>query len=282
MPIPVFDIVLPTLQDSDLQQSTLLIEIGERQVSFVWFKKNNRQLLKLQQFHFQGSAGWPPIDWLQDVLAIDPAYLDSIKEAIVVYNLPECQLIPGSSFNFEFNKPLIETLCGNAPKGLVLSEKIQGKDIYSIYRVPRELHGLIQKSFVSGKYWHFYSLLLQIGPNTTPGTPCIQAVFFQDLFVAAFYDSEGLKLLQTYSYQQPEDVSWILLHACQQFNIDSGSVVLELGGLIENNSALYKELEKYFGNIVWNEVSTSDWANEELEAQPLHYFSPILKMALCV
>lgn len=278
---PVFDITLPSLQPSDLQQCTLLAEIGERQVSFVWYKKNNRQLLKLQQFHFQGSAGWPPMDWLQDVLTLDPSLTESVKEAVVLYNLTECQLLPASSFNFDINKPIIETICGNAPRGLVLSEKVQGKDIYSIYRVPRELHGLIQKSFVSGKYWHLYSVLLQSSPDAT-AMPCIQTLFFQDQFIMALYGNDGLKLLQTFTYQQPEDVSYLLLHACQQFNIDSSTVKLALAGMIENNSALHKELEKYFGNNEWEEVDVSAWGNTALESFPLHYFSPILKMALCV
>lgn len=281
MPSPVFDITLPSLQPSDLQQATLLAEIGERQVTFLWFKKNNRQLLKLQQYHFQGSAGWPPIDWLQDVLALDPMLTESVKEAVVLYNLPECQLLPASSFNFEINKPLLETICGNAPRGLVLSEKIQGKDIYSIYRVPRDVHGLIQKSFVSGKYWHLYSFLLQTASESA-SMPYIQTLFFQDQFIAALYGNKGLVLVQTFTYQQPEDVSYALLHACQQFDIDASTVKLMLGGLIENNSALHKELEKYFGNNEWDTVAVSDWSNTELESFPLHYFSPILKMALCV
>lgn len=282
MAVPVFDIAPSSLQQTDMLQSSVLIEIGERHVSFLWYKKNTKQLLQWQHFQYQGSASWPPFEWVQDTLVTETGNRDNVKEAIVVYNLPDCLLVPLSSYTLDANRPMVETLCGNVSKGLVLSEKIRGKDIYAIYRVPSDLHRLIQKTFTSGKYWHFYSLLLQAGISSEAGGPHIQAIFLQDKVVAAFYGEKGILLLQTYTYQQPEDVSWVLLHACQQLGLDSGSIAVELSGLIEKDSTLYKELEKYFGRIQWTEVSQDDWGNEPLNTHPPHYFSTLLKMALCV
>ncbi len=48
----------------------------------------------------------------------------------------------------------------NARKGLLLNDKVQGWDLYNIYRIPREVHSLLQQKFSAGKYWHYNTLLL--------------------------------------------------------------------------------------------------------------------------
>jgi len=59
-------------------------------------------------------------------------------------------------------------------------------------------------------------------------------------------------------------------------------IILELSGLIEKQSELYNELQKYFLNISFDHMEDSIKITDELREYPLHYFSSLLKMAICV
>jgi hypothetical protein len=57
--------------------------------------------------------------------------------------------------------------------------------------------------------------------------------------------------------------------------------VLLVGGLIDKQSTLSTELHKYFLHIYFEQIDESIKVTDELRELPLHYFSSILKMAVC-
>jgi hypothetical protein len=63
--------------------------------------------------------------------------------------------------------------------------------------------------------------------------------------------------------------------------LDQEGVKLLVGGLIDRQSALSTELNKYFLKIHFEEIDESIKVTDELKELPLHYFSSILKMAVC-
>ena len=75
--------------------------------------------------------------------------------------------------------------------------------------------------------------------------------------------------------------SWVMLNCCRQMGLDQESVRLLVGGLIDRQSALSAELYKYFLQIHFEEIDESIKITDELKELPLHYFSSILKMAVC-
>ncbi|HEV2355161.1 MAG TPA: hypothetical protein VGR89_13015, partial [Puia sp.] len=58
-------------------------------------------------------------------------------------------------------------------------------------------------------------------------------------------------------------------------------VKLLVGGLIDRQSALSTELHKYFLRVRFDEMDESIKVTDELKELPLHYFSSILKIAVC-
>jgi hypothetical protein len=87
-----------------------------------------------------------------------------------------------------------------------------------------------------------------------------------------------LQLAQTYAYAAPLDVVYYLLAICNQFELSQSSAVV-LAGLIDENSAMYKELHQYFSNMSF--AGNSDFslfAND----YPQHFFSSIYNLASCV
>ena len=87
-----------------------------------------------------------------------------------------------------------------------------------------------------------------------------------------------LLLSQYYPYSTPGDVVYYLLKICHQFSLPQQEVQLQLSGLIEKQSALYKELYQYFIKIDFRDAS---WNIPDSE-YPNHFFTSLNDLAQCV
>lgn len=280
---PAFDIVPAAWPQDELLDSILLIEVSEKLIGYVIYNKDQKQLLGLRQYHLDISAEKPTAQALSEIIANDGLLQQHFKEAIIVYNFPDSSLLPDQYFDIGMNKLITELLFGNAFKGLVLSEKIPAWDVYNVYRVHREIHALLQQKFSGGRYWHYYSIMLSVvDKEKEMPDDLFQCVFYPEKFVIGFFKRRHLQLLQTYQYETPEDVSYFLLKICQQFNISQENLKLIVSGLIEQESTLFTELLKYFHDIDFDQVPDAIQTKGLLQNFPQHYFSPILKMAICV
>lgn len=280
---PAFDIVPAAWAKDELVNSILLIEVSEKLFGYVVYNKEQKLLLGLRQYHLDVSAERPTILALNEIIANDGLLQQHWKEAVVIYNFPDSSLLPDKYFDIGMNKSIAELLFGNAFKGLILSEKIPAWDVYNIYRIQREIHGAMQQKFSGGRYWHYYSILLStIDQQSEVPAFFLKCIFYPEKFIVAFFNVRQLQLLQTYHYETPEDVSYHLLKICRQFNISQENLRVNVSGLIEKESVLYTELVKYFFELEFDQIPALLETKGLLQHLPDHYFSPILKMAVCV
>jgi hypothetical protein len=280
---PVFDIVPGALPQDEQSRSILLMEISEKLFGYVVFNKEQNQLLGLRQYHLDTSSEQPASQVLNEIITNDLLLQQPWKEFVAIYSFPDSTLLPEKYFDIGMNKTFTELLFGNAFKGIILSEKIPAWEVYNIYRVQRDIHGLMQQRFSGGRYWHYNSILLtSIERTQETGVHFLKCLFYPEKFVVAFFRGPQLQLLQTYQYETPEDVSYFLLKICRQFEASQENVRVNVGGLIEQQSALYTELLKYFQHIECDRIPTAIETKGLLENFPEHYFSQLLKMAKCV
>ncbi|HUR12380.1 MAG TPA: DUF3822 family protein [Flavitalea sp.] len=277
---PAFDIVYPNLTDEARMQCQLVIEISDRLFSYILFNREEKSLFCLRQYHFDWIAKNTTAEQLEQLINLDPYLQHPVKDVVVIYNYPESNLIPEQHFHISMNKSLTELVYGHAKKGLVVSEKVKGWDLYNVYRIPREVHTRMQQRFSAGKYWHFYTLLLS-GDKMTEKDRCM-LVFYSDRFICRLFSKGRLQMMQTWLYETPEDVSYYLLSLCTQFGLNQETFPLKLSGLIDEKSTLYTELMKYFQHVEADQVPDDIHTNQLLDEYPAHYFSPLLKMAECV
>lgn len=277
-----FDIIPETNRQEDIQNSLLLMEVGEKVFSYVLYNKQQQRFVGLRQYNLDFMPGKPVMEALQEILAGDELLQLAYREAFVIYHYTDSNLLPEKLFHIELNKPVTELIFGNARKGLLLSEKVPGWNVYNIYRIPREAHALMQQKFAAGKYWHYYTIMLSGIEKSSSGEGVIKVVVASDRIVAVVFKNNALQLIQTYHYDTPDDVSYQLLALCTRFNLDHQQVILKISGLLDGQSKLYQELFKYFLNIEWEAPAAGAQLHEAFEAYPAHYFSPLLNMALCV
>ncbi len=117
--------------------------------------------------------------------------------------------------------------------------------------------------------------------DSVEGRDSLKVIFYSDKMVALVIKKGIVQLMQTFYYQDTKDVAYYLLNCCHQLDINQEEVRLLVGGLIDRQSALSTELHKYFLQITFEEIDESIKVTDELKELPLHYFSSILKMAVC-
>ncbi len=140
-----------------------------------------------------------------------------------------------------------------------------------------EVHDWILAKFPSVVYTHGYSNAIQ-NINEENKTGFIKADFSTNDFEVIVAKGDQLLLAQTFLYSTPDDVIYYLLKSCQQFSLSPQEVKLFLSGLIEKQSALFKELYQYFINI---EFQNPDWKIYGHDKYPSHFFTSLNDLLRC-
>jgi hypothetical protein len=278
---PAFDII--ETQSGEPTQPALVMEVSATAISYAIIDRGENKLVAIRRYHFESVAHQSLTEWLRLVIDGDQLLSRTFDEAIVMYNLPESSLVPEKFSDISIYKPITQLVYGDAQKGLILSEKVHGWKIYNVYRVPREVHSFLQQKFEAGKYWHFYTLLLNSMKNVSTSDQLLfKVIFYPDRFIVLLIRSGGLLLLNSYAYQTPEDVAYYLLLISKHFDVDRETTTLHISGLIDSESALYNELYKYFQNVEPEQMPDAIVAPDVAAQFPPHYFSPLVNVALCV
>ncbi|HCL83320.1 MAG TPA: hypothetical protein DIC22_05055 [Chitinophagaceae bacterium] len=282
---PEFNIQNEEYAAEDPGQFRLLIEVGACSLIFVLLNVRGMRPAVIRVFQ------WPQVDTrepesiLRGILEND-AVLSRFKasEVFLVYNFPESNLVPEKYFSADMTRPVTDLIYGNLSQNLVLDEKIPWFEFHNVYRVPARIHFLMQEKFQEARYWHFYSLQLKCYKMFTAKEEAafMKVFFYPDKMVLMVSRSGQLQLIQHFNYQDSKDVLYNLLNCCHQLNLSREELVLELSGMIERKSALYEDLELYFLNIRFESMDDSIRLTDELMQFPNHFFSSLLKMAICV
>lgn len=289
---PVFNISGADINAETSAQSTLLMEVNESAFSYVVVGED-KKLLCAAYFVLNHTEGRNVVDAIRDIVDSQEILQLDFKESVVVYNFSESTLVPGAFYNHDVNRDLIELLFGHLKKGLVLSEKDNESNLHTLYRVPAAVHSLLQQKFSAGRYWHIYTLWLSLLQKTEhEEMQSIYTVFAADKVLTAIYRNRALQLIQSFAYTTPEDVVYHLLHCCQQLGLSQDDCLLHISGYIDEDSALFTEIKKYFLRLEFDQLEGQDQTPEPIKNDidddagpaeyPPHYFSYLQKLALCV
>lgn len=201
-------------------------------------------------------------------------------QTAIAYDASESVQVPSVVYKYEDGRIHLDILYGKAVNTNTISENLPSLNLYNIYRLPANLHSSINRRFLSGKFWHFYTVVLRNASSNPDGTVFID--FKTDEFSVVIVKDNRLLLCKSFTYTSPEDVLYYLLKCCQQLALSQHQVQLFLSGLIEKDSALYRELYKYFINLDFELLSGEIKLTDALTIHPQHYYSSISKLAACV
>ena len=257
--------------NTDNVLQVLSLRLGERHISFAITNKTGNELYELAYCTIEeGNESFGA-----DFTATYPALNNSFYLVLIAYDCPKSVLTPASLYKPEESRLFLTTTQGVLSGHHIISELIAEWQLYNTYEVPDEMHKWVNEKFPATKSWHQYSLAVK-KINAAGQGGSILVDFRKNDFTVLIASNSRLMLAQSFPYSTPEDVVYYLLKACQQFSLSQKEVSVQLSGLIDKQSALYKELYQYFINLEFREA---DWnAGSEY---PAHFFTSLNDLAQC-
>lgn len=262
----------------EAEKCMLICEVNNEGFSFCIKDSQLNSFIGLGIYHFDNSKPAEGFPIALQILFHQKEFLcKNFKKVSIVYSFPQSVLIPFPIYKRENNKTLMNMMFGDLETNeTILTDVIPDQLMYNCYRIPTATIEVIQSHFKDTSVMHQYSLILK---RTEQELNKMSVIFYTHKLVVNLIKDGKHQLLNSYSYQTPADVSYILLNILHQSKIQN--IHLEISGLIEENSALYKEIYKYFDDIKLSDYREENVYSEELKAFPSHYFSYIFDMDSC-
>jgi hypothetical protein len=184
-------------------------------------------------------------------------------------------LMPSWCYQPESAPALLKTMHGDLYGCHVLSELVPGWQLYNIYCLELDVQDWLNQQYPRGLFRHQYSLFLKTLPATSSG--CLLVDFRPEEFTVLAVQGSRLLVAQTYEYSAPADVLYRLLKICRSFGLSQEEVLLRISGLVDESSALYRDLYQYFIRVEFREA---EWNNPASE-YPAQFFTSLNDLAIC-
>ena len=233
----------------------LAIRVGKKHCAFSITDAAAGYLIKLAYYVS------PEINetFLNELFTDEPDLNLDYSQVLVCYDHPESCIVPENLFRQDATGNLIQIVYGMSIGQAVIAEPVELRKLYNVFAVPKDVHERMRRKFSVGKYWHQYTLAIKNLSGQEVGSR-LQVEFRKDDFTVICTDSSNLLLAKTYEYSTPPDVLFYLLRICRQYKLSQEKVKLEISGLVDQQSALYRELYQYFTNLQFRETA---WKSEE-------------------
>lgn len=244
----------------------LLLRVGEKHASFASTNANGTEVYEMGYY---SSNGWN----IQE--------LDELEKQLKTHGADKVQIALDHSIAFiapaNVSSTIMKSIYNFPPGHLILQEEVPGWQNTNVFVIPQLLQEWVNANFPDATCHHQLTAMMKWVPAVGPAGAIF--VDFREHDLLLFCAKSGQLLLsQDNSYSNHEDVLYLLLNACHQLGLSQENVELRISGLIDKNSALYKELYNYFINIEFREPT---WKMENKDL-PAHFFTSLNDLALCV
>lgn len=218
-------------------------------------------------------------DFISKIFEYHSELNQEYSRRIISYGVSENIIIPEKYFKNDETPLHIQLMYGGHPESAILYEYSSQASLYSVFRVPQHVHDFVEMKFKPGGPRHTCLAYLKYASGENGDTIFID--FRTDESAILVFKKGKLLLAQVFSYATPEDVLYYLLKICRQFSIVQEDIKVDLSGFIEKDSAIYRELYKYFLHLEFASIPEGINLAEEFRQYPPHYFSTLCKLAAC-
>lgn len=258
-------------KSADGNQQILSLEIGEKYAAFAVTDKTGDYLYELAYCSVKEMSENSLVEFFSAYSCLQ----QSFYQVKIAYDFSQSVLTASTVYQSGESGILLKTMFGATTGMNILSELIPEWQLYNTYSVPVEVQQWVSNKFPAASYRHQYSLAIKNAGAASGNGRLVADFRTVDFTLLAIKDSR-LLLAQTFEYTTPEDVVFYLLKTCQQFLFSQKEAQLQLSGLIDKQSSLYKELYQYFINLEFREASWNTGSE-----YPLHFFTSLNHLARC-
>lgn len=213
---------------------------------------------------------------IQQLLAELPSLEVGIQGVELAFESGTFTLVPVADFQDDKLSNIHHSLHPLSNNHIFKKDSLAEWQLYIGYTIPALLLHTLQARYPDLRVRHCLKLALQqAGQSGMQGKLLVN--FRPNYFFVVLLRNNRFQFAQEFLYDTPADVLYYLLKIGEDQLISPQEIIVELTGLIEKESALYRELWQYFVNL---EFRDADWQSSE-SAFPAHYFTPLNDLAKC-
>lgn len=278
--VPAFKLGTALQSAKPEEEQHLLIEISNSTVTLAIYGETQHKVAALEHFIFpEHQEQYHSL--LEDFFLTHHWFRKNYRAVWISFSSNEAMLYPEELHDTMIQEQALELLTGDLSEGEVVNDLIQKAGVACVYRIPTILYNLIGSRFGEESATHLYALLPRY--HAIVSNPDIMEVAVGNKQMTVFLRKKGkLMLVQQYPCLNGAEAAYHLLHIKQQFGLDVETFPVQLSGMIDPDSALEKEISRYFRNVSFAMLPTDLQLSEDFFELPTHYFHNIYKLAACV
>jgi len=265
---------IKSTKTADRITSDLLIIAGSRYINFAIQNNFSKEITEFGFYQLENGKEW------QGILREIELFSGKYNQVRIAFNMNETIMVPSRFFNAENEFLQFNTLFGLNEDNIFISDYIASSEIYCLSAVPISIHAAFSARFYSARFRNINAVI--IGKFNSSRDESVLLDFRIDEFSIIVFRKNELLLSRIFTYNVPEDVLYYLLRVCKELHISQQEAGVYLSGLIEKDSAVYRELYKYFIHLDFENLPEEIKIDSDLEKYPPHYYSSICKLASCV
>lgn len=259
----------------------MLVEVGIYGISFIWYHPAPFSVLGVKMYSFSKKLSHKiQAEHIKELCA-NPGFKQ--KSVTICFNYQDSLLIPVAYYEAEVAHHLLNLIYGLKyytvlHDDLTETEFLGNTAVKNVYRVAPEIHEMILSLFPTAHTKHSSSLQI----NNIDLQDGIRCIVYQQWIKVFLYSKGTFKFVQYFFYKTPTDVAYHLLNTCNQHSVNAELTNIQISGMIDKDSSLYRELSKYFSNLVF--ISTpqlSDFESDIVDSES-HFYSHLTQLAQCV
>ena len=262
----------------DTTSADLFIDINAQ--GFCFFILKNNICAGLGTYTFElGIAAEDAAAAIHQIISDQPVLQQRFNKVHVVYGYSAFILVPHPLMNGTDNNAMLELVYGENSERAVKTDFMYQHSAHIVYGIPVAVDKVIARYFEYAESTHVFALLPDLIKDEQDYLFCI---FSPGQLKALLVKDGKLQVMQSFNYKTPEDAAFHLLNICKGFGVDVNKVSVHLSGMIDENSALFSHLYKYFLQIKFENLPAQFQYPQEINQFPAHYFSHLFSIAACV
>lgn len=280
--IPAIKILPDDVQHFTSAAYQLILLLSGNDWQFALMNREKKRLEAFIGFHFENKMDEAVFNsrW-NEVLEEFPFLNKHYSSVFVNYLNSGAALLPGTDISETGAAAIFTLLHGQENSAITKTDFVMADNLQVIYSIPPVINNIIQRTYINADTKHYYSRELSALAKSAYEN-ILQVNFPGRHFSVCVMKQRKLQLFNLYEYTRPEDVLYYLLTIAKEFDCNREEINLVIGGMVDEKSALFDELKKYFLNIQFALKPETVDCSAAFEEYPLHYFHSIFTIASCV
>lgn len=267
--------------NADLNESvlTLYVEVGQYHLSY-YIVHNKGDIFT--DYELFSSPDRIHADTVVEFFKNTKVFQKNYSKVIVVHHTHESALIPKNIFIPGTEDKIITLLHGDAVDYTYLADEMSHSDIVHVYAIDAKIHRVCANLFSSVTHTHINSIVLQHvdASQNEHVQEIIDLIFYPSSFHMTILKSNEVQIMQTYSFETKDDLSYYILSAIDNFGLNSKTLKMNICGFIKNDTVFMSSIRQLVSNVESMNPPVTMSIPLELNV-PIHYFTPIFISTQC-